>query len=73
MKPAFQAHEAVAISKHQAVTDEEESQRRHAEIKKVLGQDVAGILGSNESGFDHAKAGLHEEHRERRDEHPHGV
>jgi hypothetical protein len=72
IQPA-EADKAVALTEHQGITDDKEPQRRHTEVQEVLGQYITGILGTNKAGFDHAEAGLHEEHQKRRNQDPNGV
>ena len=60
-------------SKHQSKADYEKGNRPDGKIHQVLHQNVYGVFGSRETGFNHRKACLHEKHQKRSNTGPNNI
>ena len=63
----------VAGAEHERETERPEQQCAQAGVGDTRDHDVGDFAGSCEPGLQEHEPGLHEEHEERRDQHPHGV
>ena len=64
---------AVAGPEHEREAERPEQHAAQTGVGDALEHDVRDFTGSSEPGLEHHEAGLHEEHEERRDQHPHRV
>ena len=64
---------AVPGAEHEREAERPEEDAAQTRVGDALEHDVRDFTGSSEAGFQHHEAGLHEEHEERRDQHPHRV
>ena len=69
-----EADEAADVgAEHEGVAEQEERDGAAGEVEHVLHEDVAGVFGAGESGFDHGEAGLHEHDEHAGEQGPNGV
>ena len=62
--------EKVAFAVHDTVAQQHEHDRSDTKVHQVFHNDIAGILGTRESGFHHSKACLHKEDQNRANQIP---
>ena len=65
--------ELVAGAEHEGEAPRPEQEPAEARVGDALEQDVRRLPDAGEARFQHHEPGLHEEHEERGDEHPHRV
>jgi hypothetical protein len=63
----------VACSEHEREAERPEQDAAQTRVGDALEHDVRDFTRPSEPGFQHHEAGLHEEHQERRHQHPHRV